>query len=67
MAATDERVNELEARYMLQQDTLQKLSDVMWQQQQAIDALTARVKMLESRSSEPAGVQPSNDETPPHY
>jgi SlyX protein len=62
------RLAELEARYMLQQDLVDKLSEELFRQQREIDGLGARLAVLEGRvttldevKDEPA------DEAPPHY
>jgi SlyX protein len=67
------RVAELEVRLTLQQDELEKLSEVLWRQQRELDGLTKRLATLEARraaASEGAGAgegPPPDDEVPPHY
>jgi SlyX protein len=64
------RVTELEARYTLQQDLLQQLSDVLWRQRQELDLLEQRVAALERRVADVGAATdtPSRDEDlPPHY
>ncbi len=65
-----ERLAELEARFTLQQDTLDKLSDVLWRQQRELDAVRARAAALEARmgllAAGPADAEPPED-PPPHY
>lgn len=63
------RVTELETRYTLQDDTLQKLSDVLWRQQRQIEALETRVAALERRvaSLDSSDLPAPDDEVPPHY
>jgi len=65
----DERLIELESRYTHQQQMLQDLSDVVFSQQKALDALRAEVQFLKERlrSFEPGLVEDSSDERPPHY
>jgi uncharacterized coiled-coil protein SlyX len=67
----DTRVAELEARFTLQQDVLDKMSDVLWRLQRELDSVTARVATLEARraaTGEDAGpLTPPDDEVPPHY
>jgi len=62
----DDRLTELELRYMVQQDLLQKLSDVILQQGRDIDRLRREVDMLRGRMNEGPAPMPA-DETPPHY
>jgi SlyX protein len=65
------RLAELEARYTLHQDLLDKLSDVIWRQQRDLDKLGARAVALEKRlaalSGEAAEAPDPGDEVPPHY
>jgi SlyX protein len=65
----DARVAELETRYMLQQDVIQQLSDVLWRQQQEVDALKQRVHALERRvvDGSTADAPAPDDDLPPHY
>ena len=63
MNEQDTRITDLEIRYMHQQDVLNTLSDIIREQQTAIDRLKRQVESLELRS-EPEG--PGN-EKPPHY
>lgn len=64
------RVVELEVRYTHQERALAELSDVVYRQQQVIDQLERRLKLLEKRLVEvgeaPAPRDPK-DEVPPHY
>lgn len=64
-----ERLAELEARYTLHQDLIDKLSDVIWRQQRDLDQLAARTISLEKRlAAQVAGdAPPPDDEVPPHY
>ena len=64
------RLMELEVRYTHQQDTIETLSDALYEQQRALRALTARVAALEGRGSAGGGSEPARDpeaERPPHY
>lgn len=64
------RVTELEARYMLQQDLLEQLSDVLWRQQQKIDLLEQRLSVLERRVADVGAATdtpPRDEDLPPHY
>lgn len=62
----DDRLTELELRYMVQQDLLQKLSDVVLQQGRDLDRLRREVEMLRGRMNDGPAPLPA-DEKPPHY
>jgi SlyX protein len=67
---TEERLIELELRFTEQQALLRELSDVIWGQQKALDALAGEVKRLSARlSAERAPLRAPDvaDEKPPHY
>jgi SlyX protein len=62
------RFIELELRYMQQADLLQQLSDVLYAQQQELDALRAEVESLKRKlEGEPGLVDAKQQERPPHY
>lgn len=64
------RLLELEVRYTHQNQTIEHLSDVIYSQQQLIDKLTDRVRMLEEKAGGGGTVEPPRsleDEVPPHY
>ena len=64
----EERVVELESRFMEQQSVIEDLSDVVYAQQKVIDSLLARVDQLEKKLAEQHGVvEAPADEVPPHY
>lgn len=64
----DERLDELELRFMEQQRLLEDLSGVIYAQQQQLDLAHARLAQLEKKvSSEPGLVDARADEKPPHY
>lgn len=64
----EERIVELESRFMEQQSVLEDLSDVVYAQQKVIDSLLARVDQLEKKLAEQHGVAEARaDEVPPHY
>lgn len=67
---TGKRIEELEAKLAFLEQASQELSDVVFAQQKAIDALTARVTRLLDRlaalEQRPDDVSPG-DERPPHY
>jgi uncharacterized coiled-coil protein SlyX len=62
----EERVQDLEIRFTLQQDLLHQLSDVVARHEQEITRL--RLKLEELRSTRATGQLPLEvDEKPPHY
>jgi SlyX protein len=63
---SEQRMTELEMRYMVQQDLLQQLSDVVLEQGRRLDTLRRELELLRSRQSE-APSPTSADERPPHY
>jgi len=61
---------DLEIRITHQEDTLQKLDQVVYQQQQLIDQLTQKIQQLETRLQAMAVsdiLNPADDVPPPHY
>jgi SlyX protein len=70
LSRAEARLLELEVRYTHQNETIEHMSDVIYQQQQLIDKLTERVRLLEEKAvGLGAPEQPRNleDEVPPHY
>lgn len=66
--ADEERIIELEIRFMQQQELLQELSDVLYSQQRLIDALKAEVELLKKKlEADPGLVDARQHERPPHY
>ncbi|MCY1040952.1 SlyX family protein [Corallococcus sp. bb12-1] len=64
----DKRLIELEIRYTQQQELLQELSDVLYQQGRIIDALRAEVDGLKRKlEAEPGLVDARQQDRPPHY
>jgi SlyX protein len=64
----DKRLVELEIRYTQQQELLQELSDVLYQQGRIIDALRLEVDRLKRKlDAEPGLVDARQQERPPHY
>jgi len=64
----DERLNRLEVLFSEQGRTLEDLSAEMFQQQQEIKRLTARIKRLEEKLSEASAPNTiRGHERPPHY
>jgi SlyX protein len=67
---TEERIAELEMQVAFLEDSLHKLSDVLYKQQQRMDSLEVGIKHYEKRLQEiqqGAGVADQEDERPPHY
>ena len=69
MSATleDPRLTELELRYTALQELVQQLSDVVYAQGRELEALRARVSMLDKKLAEPGLVDARQTERPPHY
>jgi SlyX protein len=64
----DKRIAELELRYMQQQEMLQELSDVLYDQQKVISALRADLEVLKQKlAGDPGLVDARQQERPPHY
>ncbi len=64
----ESRLIELELRYMQQAELLQQLSDVLYAQQQELDALRTEVELLKRKlEGEPGLVDAKQQERPPHY
>jgi SlyX protein len=64
----DSRLMELELRYMQQGELLQQLNDVLYAQQQELDALRTEVELLKRKlEGEPGLVDARQQERPPHY
>jgi SlyX protein len=64
----ESRLMDLELRYMQQSELLQQLSDVLYTQQRALDALKAEVERLKSKlEGDPGLVDAKQQERPPHY
>ena len=60
------RLDELETRYTLLEQSYQELNDVVTQQWRLIDAQTLRIKRLEASVENAEQGQPI-DSPPPHY
>lgn len=64
----EQRLNELELRYLEQQDLVQSLNEVIYAQQRKIDILASEIQLLKKRlQGEPGLVDANADEKPPHY
>lgn len=66
--AEEDRLTELELRFMEQQAFLQSLSDVVAGQQRELDQLRAAIEGLRQRVRAELGLVDANEvERPPHY
>lgn len=69
----EEKIIDLETRITYQDDTLQELSDIIYQQQKQIDQLNKMMELmlgkLQDISQNQSGSQSTHiaDEKPPHY
>tara|TARA_R110002073_G_scaffold90701_2_gene213887 strand:+ start:121 stop:336 length:216 start_codon:yes stop_codon:yes gene_type:complete len=66
----DQRIAELEMQVAFLEDSLQKLSDVLYKQQKRMDELETGVKHYEKRLQEiqhGLGDAEEHQERPPHY
>jgi len=66
----EERLTELESRIAFQEDTIQKLNDVIVQQQHLIEQIVIKQKIMQDQLSamEPSLLADQERETPPpHY
>jgi len=64
----EERVAELELRFLEQERLLQELSGVVFAQQRELDALRAEVSRLGKKlQAEPGLVDAAEKDPPPHY
>ena len=66
---TDERLMALEIKSSYAEDLLEQLNQLVYLQQQSIDALLAEVGQLRRQMPEggPSGERNLRDELPPHY
>lgn len=66
----EERITELELRFMQQERTLQELNETVFRQERIISRLERQFKLLSEqlRSLDPASLlEQEQDERPPHY
>ncbi len=66
----EERLTDLESRYMQQERTIQELLDLVYRQQQSIDRLGREMEEIREQLqiALPSLVeQPEDEEPPPHY
>jgi SlyX protein len=67
--SSDQRLTELEIKTSFNEDLLEHLNQLVFRQQEQIDALINEVRQLRQQSAEaPSGTFRSlRDELPPHY
>lgn len=66
----EQRINELELRYMQQEITIQELNEIVCRQELAIEALKRDVVTLKEQfmlMSPSVSRDPDQEEPPPHY
>lgn len=66
----EERIDELELKYMHQEKTLQELNEIVCRQELLIDMLRREVTLLKEQSlmmNPSASRDPDQEEPPPHY
>ncbi len=68
-AHTEQRLTDLEIKASFNEDLVEQLNQVVFQQQQQIDALLREVSQLRQQLPEPGTGASRNprDELPPHY
>lgn len=67
---TEDRITELELRFMHQEHTIQELNETVYRQEQVIARLELRLSMIteQLRALAPSPIRDqSEDERPPHY
>jgi len=71
MKKINQRIEELELRNAYQEDTINQLNDIVFEQQKSLDKFSLTLKSLQARIlslSEETTVSPTmDDEKPPHY
>ena len=66
----EQKLIDMEIRFAHQQDHIEQLDQVVYRQQQTIDALTERLVQIEKRFKsvmENNILKPEEDSPPPHY
>jgi SlyX protein len=66
----EERITELELRFMQQERTIQELNDTVFRQEQILSRLERQFNLLSEqfRSFDPTSIRDQDeDERPPHY
>jgi len=67
---SEDRLTDIEVKIAFQEDTLQELNQLIYQQQRQLDQLEAALNALAGRMAEMAETVPvsdQKDEKPPHY
>ncbi len=65
---TAARIEDLETKLTFQEDTIQKLNDVIVTCQTRVDELDAMIRMLmEQVQTAEHGIKPEDEPPPPHY
>ena len=66
---TEQRLTALEIKASFNEDMVEQLNEVVFRQQQQIDALLREVSQLRQQLPEPGagGARNPRDELPPHY
>lgn len=65
---SETRLSDLEVKIAHLEKMVSDLSEVMWRQQQELDALREGYRGLKDKmSGDPGLVDPANNERPPHY
>lgn len=66
---TEEKLIDIETRLAYQDDAIQALSDVIYQQQQQIDKMEKQLQLMVGKLQDLSQNQPNNldHERPPHY
>jgi len=66
----NERITELELRFMHQEQTIQELNETVYRQEQLITRLERDVALISEQmrtSAASSGREPDSEERPPHY
>ena len=69
-AQLENKLIDMEIRFAHQQDHIEQLDQIIYQQQQSIDAINQRLMQLEKRlksATEANILRPEEDSPPPHY
>ena len=69
-AEVETKLIDMEIRFAHQQDHIEQLDQIIYQQQQTIDALSRRLQDVEKRlksAAESNILKPEEDSPPPHY
>jgi SlyX protein len=70
MGDMEERITELELRFMHQEHTIQELNETVYRQEQVIVRLERDFSLIAEQlrmSAASSGREPEGDERPPHY